>query len=59
VNIVSKSGSNNFHGSLLSSSGTTRWIPETFGHIPQPFRLNQFGGNLGGPIWKNRTFFFR
>jgi hypothetical protein len=59
VNIVSKSGTNNFHGSLfefLRNDALDSRNP--FDDAKQPFRLNQFGGNFGGPIVKDKTFFF-
>ena len=59
VNIVSKSGSNDFHGSLFEFFRNDKLDARNpFDTSRQPFRLNQFGGNLGGPIVKNRTFFF-
>jgi hypothetical protein len=60
VNVVSKSGSNNFHGEtfeyLRNQIFDTR-SPFDDSHIP-PFRLNQFGTEFGGPIIKNKLFFF-
>jgi hypothetical protein len=60
LDAVSKSGTNDFHGSayefLRNSALDARnyFDPAT---IPE-FRRNQFGGSLGGPIKKNRAFFF-
>ncbi len=59
VSIVSKSGTNTFHGSLfefLRNDALDSRNP--FDPTKQPFRLNQFGGNFGGPIVKDKTFFF-
>ena len=59
VNIVSKSGSNKFHGSLFEFLRNDVFDARNpFDLAKGPFRLNQFGGNIGGPIVKNRTFFF-
>lgn len=59
INIVSKSGSNEFHGSLFEFLRNDKMDARNpFDNSRQPFRLNQFGGNLSGPIVKNRTFFF-
>ena len=59
VSIVSKTGTNTFHGGvfefLRNDIFDSRSPLET--SIP-PFRLNQFGGSVGGPIKKDRTFFF-
>ncbi len=62
VNIVTKSGTNKLHGSLLeynrtSSVGGARNFFNNVGR-QDPFHNNQFGGSLGGPIVKDRTFFF-
>lgn len=60
INLVSKTGSNSFHGTAyeyLRNSALDARRPFD-GPEPPPFRLNQFGANLGGPVLKNRTFFF-
>jgi hypothetical protein len=60
INLVSKTGTNDFHGSVyefLRNSALDARRPFD-GSTPPPFRLNQFGGNVGGPIVRNRTFFF-
>ena len=60
INLVSKTGTNQFHGSMyefLRNSALDARRPFD-GTNPPPFRLNQFGANLGGPILKNKTFFF-
>ncbi|MBZ5719307.1 MAG: carboxypeptidase regulatory-like domain-containing protein [Acidobacteriia bacterium] len=62
VNIVTKSGTNQLHGSLLeynrtSSIGGARNFFNTAGS-QDPFHNNQFGGSLGGPIIKDKTFFY-
>jgi hypothetical protein len=60
ISVVSKSGTNAFHGGLfefLRNDIFDARSPFDFPGVP-PFRLNQFGGSLGGPIKKNRTFFF-
>lgn len=59
VNAVSKSGTNSFHGSayefLRNSSLDAR---NFFDGAKPPFRQNQFGGTFGGPIKKDKLFFF-
>jgi hypothetical protein len=61
-NIIIKSGTNNFHGSLYYFNrneflATRNWFVPT-GAGTQKLRNSQPGGSLGGPIWKNHTFFF-
>ena len=62
VNIVTKSGTNKFHGSgyeYFRNNGLD--ARNFFDPSPQPqnvFHNNQFGGSLGGPIVRDRTFFF-
>ena len=59
VNLVSKTGSNQFHGSLFHFFRNDKLDSRNpFDTSKQPFRLNQFGGNIGGPIIRNKTFFF-
>jgi outer membrane receptor protein involved in Fe transport len=59
INAVTKSGTNNFHGSaydfLRNSAMDARNFFDT---TKPPFRQNQFGGSLGGPIKKDKLFFF-
>ncbi|HZT60562.1 MAG TPA: carboxypeptidase regulatory-like domain-containing protein, partial [Pyrinomonadaceae bacterium] len=62
VNIVTKSGTNDFHGSLFEFFRNDALDARNFFN-PEPdpktaFRNNQFGGSVGGPIRKNKTFFF-
>ncbi len=62
VNIVTKSGTNDFHGSLFEFVRNNKLDARNFFN-PKPdpetaFRNNQFGGSLGGPIVRNRTFFY-
>jgi hypothetical protein len=69
-NLVTKSGANTFHGSIweyfrndaldatpyfLNRPGTD---PNTGGGFKPPLRFNQFGGTIGGPIVKDKLFFF-
>jgi hypothetical protein len=62
INVITKSGTNAFHGSVYEffRNDILNANPFKFGAaIPKPkFRQNQFGGSLGGPIWKDHTFFF-
>jgi hypothetical protein len=62
INIVTKSGGNDFHGSLFEYLRNDLFDARNFfatKPTPKPkFRYNNFGGNLGGPIRKNSTFFF-
>ncbi len=62
VNIVTKSGTNDFHGSLFEFFRNNKLDARNFFN-PKPdpqtaFRNNQFGGALGGPIKRNQTFFY-
>jgi hypothetical protein len=61
VNAVSRSGTNTIHGSayeyLRNSALDARNYFDTT-DSPPPFRRNQFGGTLGGPIAKEKLFFF-
>src|SRR5580692_125640 len=62
VNILTKSGSNHFHGSafefLRNSAMDSRNYFNRAPPVKSPFRNNNFGASLGGPIVKDRTFFF-
>ena len=59
VLVTTKSGSNDFHGSLFEFFRNTSLDAKSFfATSPEKFNLNQFGGSLGGPIRKNKTFFF-
>lgn len=59
INAATRSGSNSFHGSVYEFLRNSAFDARNFfdGAIP-PFKRNQFGGSLGGPIQKERTFFF-
>jgi hypothetical protein len=59
VNIITKSGTNAFHGSAFEFFRNTdlnayTWLSLT----ASPLHRNQYGGSFGGPIRKNKTFFF-
>ncbi len=62
VNIVTKSGGNEYHGAVLeyfrNNALDARNYFNPVGDPQNPFHNNQFGGSLGGPIVKNKTFFF-
>lgn len=61
VNIITRSGTNRFHGSAYeffrNDIFDARQVKQTNGNKPE-LRQNQFGGSLGGPIFKDRTFFY-
>jgi hypothetical protein len=59
VLVTSKSGSNAFHGSLFEFFRNTSLDARSyFASSKEKFNLNQFGGAFGGPIQKDKTFFF-
>jgi hypothetical protein len=59
VNVVTKSGTNDLHGSLYEFFRNKVLNARGFFDPVRPdFKQNQFGGTLGGPIAKDRTFFF-
>ncbi|MCI0389237.1 MAG: TonB-dependent receptor [Acidobacteria bacterium] len=61
VNIATRSGANKFHGELFEFLRNDALDARNFFNFtsrePPPFKRNQFGGHLGGPFVKNRTFF--
>ena len=59
-NLVTKSGTNQFHGDLFEYFRNTHLnaAPSYFTHAKSPLHINQFGGSIAGPILKNRLFFF-
>ena len=59
VNAATKSGSNSLHGSVYEFLRNDVFDARNFfaGSEPPPLRQNQFGGVLGGPIQKDKTFF--
>ncbi len=59
VLVTTKSGTNDFHGSLFEFVRNTDLDAKgDFDTTTPKFNLNQFGGSLGGPIRRNKTFFF-
>src|SRR5690349_16505864 len=64
INVITKSGSNAFHGAVFEYNRNDKFDAPNFfdttaaGTAKTPLKLNQFGGSLGGPIARNRGFFF-
>jgi hypothetical protein len=59
VNVVTKSGTNRFHGDVYEFFRNDKLNARNYFEQTRPeFRQNQYGGTLGGPIKKDRTFFF-
>jgi hypothetical protein len=60
VNVVTKSGGNKFHGSAFEFLRNDKLDSRNFfdRDFKSPLRLNQFGASLGGPIIKDKFFFF-
>jgi carboxypeptidase family protein len=61
MNIITKAGTNQFHGTMFEFLRNNAMDARDYfdnGAKQQPLRLNQFGGNIGGPIVKNKFFFF-
>jgi hypothetical protein len=70
VNVSTKSGTNNYHGDVFeflrnSYLDANDWFNKRAGGIRAPFRMNQYGGTVGGPIsiphvysGRDRTYFF-
>ncbi|MBI4444885.1 MAG: TonB-dependent receptor [Acidobacteria bacterium] len=61
VNVVTKSGTNEFHGSVFEFLRNDNLDARNFfdpGENPPEFKRNQFGFALGGPIIKGKTFFY-
>lgn len=62
VNIATRSGGNEFHGELFEFFRNDALDARNFftftANQPPPFKRNQFGGQLGGPIVKEKLFFF-
>ena len=62
VSVITKSGTNKFHGSAFEFNRNTdfnawNWNPAA-GSIKAPYHRNQFGGTTGGPIMRDKSFFF-
>ncbi len=63
VDLASRSGSNEFHGSFLygfrhEDLGANDWFSNQSGDGRAALRLHDFAAGLGGPVWRDRTFFF-
>ena len=63
VNVVTKSGTNDFRGSLYAYNRNSKFSSNTFDNnargIERPFfNRNQFGYSIGGPVVENKLFFF-
>jgi hypothetical protein len=61
--LVTKGGSNSFHGNLFeyhrdTTTEANNWFNNNIGVARAPLIRNQFGGNVGGPIRKDKAFFF-
>ncbi|WP_263409441.1 carboxypeptidase regulatory-like domain-containing protein [Terriglobus tenax] len=61
VNVVTKSGTNKVHGSIFYFHRETNFAAAPAFSAPgpkAPLHRHQFGATIGGPIWKDKTFFF-
>lgn len=63
INVITKSGTNQLHGTLFEFFrnevlNANTWANNRRGAARRVYRFNQFGGNIGGPIKKDKLFFF-
>jgi hypothetical protein len=63
VQMVTRRGSNTWHGAVYEYLqndvlNANTWDRNSAGHPNPALRDNRFGGRVGGPIWKDKTFFF-
>src|SRR5205809_1591127 len=63
INVITKSGTNDFHGTAFEffrdkALNANSWENNRIRAPKRNYHFNQFGGNLGGPIVKNKAFFF-
>ena len=63
INVVTKSGTNDVHGSAFwflrqRFLNANTFINNSRGIVRQPYDFDQFGGTVGGPVIKNKLFFF-
>lgn len=63
INVVTKSGTNSFHGTAFEffrdrGLNANDPINKQRGQSRSPYHFNQFGGNLGGPVIREKVFFF-
>lgn len=63
VNVITRSGSNKFHGSVYDFvrdqiTDANNWFNDHYGIPIAPLRRNNYGATIGGPIVKNKAFFF-
>lgn len=63
IKFVTKSGTNEFHGGVFEQIRNTAldanyYFNNLTGLPRDKVQLNQFGGHVGGPVWKNKLFFF-
>jgi outer membrane receptor protein involved in Fe transport len=63
INVVTKSGSNDLHGGGFwfyrdKAMNANTFINNSRRIVKQPYHFNQFGGNVGGPVKKDKLFFF-
>lgn len=62
INVATRSGSNNWHGEVFEYLRNEDLDARNFFNkatvAKAPFKRNDFGAAVGGPIWKNHTFFF-
>jgi len=63
IQLVTPRGSNDFHGAVYLYNRNSKFAANTWfnnaNRVNRPYlNRNQFGGKIGGPIWKNKAFFF-
>ena len=58
VNLTTKTGTNQFHGQLFEYVRNTDFnAKDAFSHLNPPYHANQFGGEIAGPIFRDKLFF--
>jgi outer membrane receptor protein involved in Fe transport len=63
INVITKSGTNDIHGAAFwffrdKAMNANSWENNRRGAPKRAYHFNQFGGNVGGPVIKNKLFFF-
>jgi outer membrane receptor protein involved in Fe transport len=63
INVITKSGTNEFHGGAFEfyrdkALNANSWENNRNRLPKRAYHFNQFGGDIGGPVWKNKVFFF-